>query len=72
MAKTSVVRKRQEEYPLTLRASHVAEIMDVSTPTAYKYMAHPEFPKPSLPGSIARVDRDIFFEWWRGRHRQPS
>lgn len=68
--KTSPV-KRQQDYPLTLRACHVAEIMDVSPPTAYKYMARPDFPAVDLPGTV-RVDRDIFFDWWRGRHRKPS
>lgn len=64
--------KRREDYPLVLKAKHIAEIMGVSLPTAYEYMRHTDFPLLDLPGAVKRVGREQFFEWLDRKHRGSS
>lgn len=56
---------RIQDYPLTLKATHVAEIMGVSRATAYAYMKQAGFPSFKMPGSKSsiRVVRDQFYAW---------
>ena len=54
--------KTKEHYPIVLKASHIAEILDVSEPTAYKLMRQKDFPLFNH-GRIMRSLRDEFFAW---------
>jgi len=54
--------KSKEQYPIVLKASHIAEILAVSEPTAYKLMRQEGFPLFSS-GRIMRALRDEFFKW---------
>lgn len=54
------------QYPFMLNATHVAEILGVSRPTAYKVMSQPNFPRVRLyPGkkSVVRVTKPALIEW---------
>lgn len=59
-----------QEYPMVLKAKHVAEILGVSEPTAYTYMRRNDFPTINLPGAVKRVARDRFFEWLEQRSKE--
>jgi len=52
----------KESYPVVLKANHIADILDVSEPTAYKLMRQESFPLISF-GRNMRVLRDEFFKW---------
>lgn len=54
--------KTKEHYPVVLKASHIAEILDVSEPTAYKLMRKKNFPLISF-GRNMRVLHDEFFKY---------
>lgn len=54
--------KTKEQYPVVLKANHIAEILDVSEPTAYKLMREKDFPLISF-GRNMRVLRDEFFKY---------
>lgn len=56
------MEKTIEKYPLVLKASHIAEILAVSEPTAYKLMRQEGFPLISF-GRNMRSLRDEFFNW---------
>jgi excisionase family DNA binding protein len=52
----------KEIYPVVLKASHIADILGVSEPTAYKLMRKKGFPLISF-GRSMRSLRDEFFKW---------
>lgn len=52
----------KEDYPLVLKASHLAVILDITAPTAYKLMKEETFPTIVF-GRCKRVFRDEFFKW---------
>ena len=56
------MEKAIEKYPIVLKASHIAEILAVSEPTAYKLMRQKGFPLISF-GRNMRTTREKFFNW---------
>ncbi|GMA59699.1 helix-turn-helix domain-containing protein [Alicyclobacillus fastidiosus] len=51
------------DYPLTLTATHVAEIFGVSKPKAYDIIRRKDF--PSLKdGNRVLIPRDAFWSWY--------
>lgn len=52
-----------KSYPMTLKPKDVAEIMNVSLPTAYRYMKDEDFPSVKRPGRAPRVLRDVLYAW---------
>jgi len=57
--------KTIKDYPIVLKAEHVAEIMNVSKSAAYGYMrlnGFPSFKMPGTSGSV-RVMRDALYAW---------
>jgi len=52
----------KKDYPITLTAKHVAEILGVSLIKAYDIMEHPDFPLIRV-GRHKKVNRDAFFRW---------
>lgn len=54
-----------KDYPLTLKAEHVAEILNVSKSAAYGYMRLSGFPTIKMPGTSGsvRVPRDALYAW---------
>lgn len=57
-----------ENYPLILKADHVAEILGISKRRAYELMDLTEFPLIKI-GSSKRVQRDKFFKWIETKER---
>lgn len=57
--------KEKTEYPVVLRAEHIAEILGIAKSTAYEKMRHADFPgRFVITGtSSARVSRERFFEY---------
>jgi excisionase family DNA binding protein len=55
--------KSIESYPIVLKASHIAEILGVSEPTAYKLMREKDFPLIKTLGRNMRALRSEFFNW---------
>ncbi|CAN7242989.1 MULTISPECIES: helix-turn-helix domain-containing protein [Bacillaceae] len=55
--------KSIESYPIVLKASHIAEILGVSEPTAYKLMREKDFPLINILGRNMRALRNEFFNW---------
>ncbi|MBM7571572.1 helix-turn-helix domain-containing protein [Aquibacillus albus] len=49
-------------YDLVLTATEIAEILNISKPTAYSLMDSPHFPLIKI-GGCKRVLRDDFFQW---------
>jgi excisionase family DNA binding protein len=60
----------KEDYPLILKANHVAEILSVSRRKAYEVMDCSTFPLVKI-GRSKRVSRDAFFKWLED-HLQTS
>lgn len=56
--------KRRTDYPLTLKAHDVAEIMRCSKAKVYDIIRRPDFPKVT-EGRRIFIPRDGFFEWYR-------
>ncbi|VXC06973.1 putative prophage LambdaBa04, DNA binding protein [Bacillus sp. 349Y] len=54
--------KKIEDYPLTMTAKHVAEILNVSPRVAYDLMEGKDFPLIRI-GRHKKVHRDKFFLW---------
>ena len=54
---------KQEDYPMTLQAKHIMEIMGLSEPTVYALMRSKGFPLVKV-GRKVLVPRDVFFEWY--------
>ena len=54
--------KTQNDYPIILKAPHIAEIIGVSDRIAYEIMERNDFPLIRI-GRSKRVQRDKFFEW---------
>lgn len=54
--------KTRDDYPMVLKAGHVAEILSVSKRFAYEVMEYKDFPLIRL-GSAKRVQKDAFFRW---------
>lgn len=52
----------REDYPLILKAEHVAEILGISKRKAYEVMDYTNFPLVRI-GRSKRVGRDAFFQW---------
>ncbi|SMO54433.1 helix-turn-helix domain-containing protein [Melghirimyces algeriensis] len=52
----------REDYPLILKAEHVAEILGISKRKAYEVMDYTDFPLVRV-GRSKRVGRDAFFKW---------
>lgn len=61
--------KKVEDYPILLGPKEVAEILNVSQPTVYKYFQHNVIPSVKLSGS-RRVSREIFFNWLIESHNK--
>lgn len=59
----------KENYPVVLKAGHIAEVLGVTEPTAYKLMKDPSFPTISF-GRCKRVLRDEFFKWLESQSSQ--
>jgi predicted DNA-binding transcriptional regulator AlpA len=59
------------DYPLILKATHVAEILGIAKSTAYEMMRREDFPVIVIDG-ISRVPRDKFFEWLDSKTRGAS
>ncbi|SDX46200.1 hypothetical protein SAMN05444487_11859 [Marininema mesophilum] len=55
-----------EDYPLILKAGHVAEILGISKRRAYEVMNYSHFPLVRV-GRSKRVGRDAFFRWVEGQ-----
>jgi predicted DNA-binding transcriptional regulator AlpA len=55
--------KEISDYPMILSAAEVAEILQVSKPTAYQIMEQPGFPKIMIDSRCKRVTRDAFYKW---------
>jgi excisionase family DNA binding protein len=53
----------KENFPLILKAKHVAEIMGCSERTAYEMMELNGFPLVRI-GRLKRVNRDAFLNWF--------
>jgi predicted DNA-binding transcriptional regulator AlpA len=64
--------KSKEDYPIVLKATHIAEIMQVSRPTAYEYMKHSDFPLLEELEGVKRVLRDEFFKWLESKQRRTD
>lgn len=56
----------KEDYPLILKAEHIAEIIGCSKRIAYEIMEQKDFPLVRM-GRLKRVGREAFFEWFRTR-----
>lgn len=54
--------KTKQDFPLVMKAKHVAEAMGVSTRVAYDVMELPDFPLIRIR-TIKMVAREKFFEW---------
>ncbi|MCF8567698.1 helix-turn-helix domain-containing protein [Alicyclobacillus tolerans] len=54
---------KPEDYPLTLHAKDIMEIMRLSEPTVYALMRSKGFPLVKV-GRKFLVPRDAFFEWY--------
>lgn len=54
--------KTEADYPLYLKARHIAEILGISTRTAYNIMSYKGFPLTKAGGSV-RAKREDFFKW---------
>ena len=57
-----IVMNRKGIFPVVPKAAHIAEILGVSEPTAYKLMRKEGFPLISYRRSM-RTLRDEFFKW---------
>ncbi len=57
----------RDNYPIVLKASHIAEILEVSEPTAYKLMRQEGFPLINGMGRNMRTLREKFFLWLEER-----
>jgi excisionase family DNA binding protein len=53
---------KKEDYPITMTAKHVAEILGISLRMTYEEMKNPDFPAIKI-GRHIKVHRDKFFEW---------
>ena len=53
---------KREDYPLTLTAYEVAEILRVYRDKAYEIIRRPDFPK-IRDGRKIIIPRDAFFRW---------
>jgi predicted DNA-binding transcriptional regulator AlpA len=58
--------KTLDDYPLILKAEHIAEIMGCSKPTAYQVMELRDFPLVRT-GKLKRVGREAFFHWFNNQ-----
>ncbi|WP_127532774.1 helix-turn-helix domain-containing protein [Paenibacillus kobensis] len=65
------MRTQVTDYPLLLKAAHVAEILGVAKSTAYEMMRKTDFPVIVID-SISRVPRDKFFEWLDSKTKGAS
>ena len=63
--------KSIESYPIVLKASHIAEILGVSEPTAYKLIREKDFPFISTLGRNMRALRSEFFNWLEEKSNNP-
>ena len=59
----------REDYPLILKAEHVAEILQISKRRAYEVMDYTDFPLVRV-GRSKRVGRDAFFRWIDSHERE--
>ncbi|OIJ13808.1 DNA-binding protein [Anaerobacillus arseniciselenatis] len=66
------VKTLNEDYPIVLTASDIAEILQISKPTVYELMRQRDFPIISGIGNIKRVKRDAFFAWLDKRSQQAG
>nr|WP_276532477.1 helix-turn-helix domain-containing protein [Cytobacillus horneckiae] len=57
--------KAREDYPITLEARHVQEILGIGKRKAYELMDENGFPCVKI-GRLKRVNRDKFFDWYDG------
>lgn len=56
------MKKDKQDFPLILKADHIAEIILVSKRIAYEVMERPDFPLIRI-GRCKRVSREAFFQW---------
>jgi hypothetical protein len=54
---------RRDDYPTTLTAKHVKEILNVGIHQAYDIIRRPDFPKFYV-GRAIKIPRDAFFRWY--------
>jgi predicted DNA-binding transcriptional regulator AlpA len=54
--------KEKLDYPMILKAEHIAEILGCSKRRAYELMDLNSFPLIRL-GRLKRADRELFFKW---------
>lgn len=59
--------KNIKDYPMTLTAKDVAEILNVSLATTYRYLRRPDFPAIKQPRTAPRVLRDALYAWMMER-----
>jgi hypothetical protein len=60
------------DFPIILKAGHLAQIMDISKTKAYEIMRQKDFPTLKLSdekGSAKRVFRDEFFKWLESKQQ---
>lgn len=53
---------KRDDFPLVLKAEHVAQILGISKRKAYEVMEERGFPLVRI-GRAKRVGREAFFEW---------
>lgn len=63
--------KKIDEYPIVLGPKEVAEILKISTSTAYRYFQVQIIPSVQMGGS-RRVARDVFFDWLINSHKETK
>lgn len=52
----------KEQYPITMTAKHVAEVLGISLRVAYEVMEQKDFPLIRI-GRNKKVNREAFFKW---------
>lgn len=60
-----------QDYPIMLKAEHVAEILGITQRHAYEIMERKDFPLIRI-GRLKRVNRDAFFKWLEQQSQQAQ
>ena len=61
-----MVHDTKENYPVSLKVEHLAEIMNTSKKTVYTRLEKEEIPGQNKLMGQWRVPRDVFLIWWYG------
>lgn len=62
---------KMQDYPLILKADHIAEILGCSKRIAYEIMEGDDFPLVRM-GRLKRVGREAFFRWFHAKSKSKE